>query len=84
MEHKDEDYKYVVKVSYSNHTPQYYNSAHYMLVSDPIEASRYLTMEGAQKNCEYASCQGGEGSVEDFNTERKEYLAKIKELNKYD
>ena len=65
------DYNFVVKIKYENHSPHYYNSGNFILVSDINDASRYLTKEVAEKDIDYASSQGGIGSIVKFDEEQK-------------
>lgn len=77
---KEEEYPFVVKVSYSNHSPMYYNSAHYSLFGDLDYASKYKSRAKAKKDARYAECQGGKGTVSLFEKEKIKYKERLKQL----
>ncbi len=56
-----DEYKWLLSVTYSD-CVMYYNSAHYCLVGDPSDASRYKveSSEHIESEMKFASCQGGE------------------------
>lgn len=80
MQNTKEEYPFVVKVSYSNHAPMYYNSAHYSLFVNLDYASKYKSRIIAKKDAKYAECQGGKGTVSLFQKEKTKYKERLKQL----
>lgn len=66
------DYKFVIKVG-----SLYYNSGNYMLVPNPSDATRYMynDNESILEDLKHACCEGGDGSIVNFDDAHLKFKA---------